>query len=359
MIQRKPVSRSPAPIMRVPLEIGSVGDRQAGGLPGPDAWKRARPWFRWCDYLSQRETEALVSLTGTPGDGQGTEVPALETSAVLASAEDRVVGEAVAALERRHLAHQQASSPEERRRYLRDLFGLVVRCAQEGDAEPIIASSGQFAADRFADGFEIAESQGIFNVLQEVLWSHVASTFAGDQRIEALRLVNAILGAGKDALARTYVALASRERGHLGEQPAAPREGGEAATGGSRAGAAGLAGAAVKTGIRGHVGVITLDDQRRRNALSAQMANGITAAFGSLRADGVRAVVLRAAAGMHVWSAGQDINELPRGRVTRSPTTTRLNSCSAPSAASPLRSLPWCTGRCGAGRSTWCSAVIW
>ena len=42
------------------------------------------------------------------------------------------------------------------------------------------------------------------------------------------------------------------------------------------------------------------------------MANGIDAALGSLQAQHVRAVVLRAAAGLHVWSAGHDINELPR-----------------------------------------------
>ena len=44
------------------------------------------------------------------------------------------------------------------------------------------------------------------------------------------------------------------------------------------------------------------------------MANGIDAALGSLRAQHVRAVVLRAAAGLRVWSAGHDINELPRGK---------------------------------------------
>jgi methylmalonyl-CoA decarboxylase len=65
--------------------------------------------------------------------------------------------------------------------------------------------------------------------------------------------------------------------------------------------------------VRGQVGVITLDDERRRNALSAQTADGIVAALGALRTDGVRAVVLRAAEGMDVWSAGQDIDELPRG----------------------------------------------
>ena len=44
------------------------------------------------------------------------------------------------------------------------------------------------------------------------------------------------------------------------------------------------------------------------------MATGIIAALESLRADGVRAAVLRAAAGLRVWSAGHDIGELPRGR---------------------------------------------
>ena len=44
------------------------------------------------------------------------------------------------------------------------------------------------------------------------------------------------------------------------------------------------------------------------------MANGIVAALESLRAEGVRVAVLRAAAGLRVWSAGHDIGELPRGR---------------------------------------------
>jgi methylmalonyl-CoA decarboxylase len=66
--------------------------------------------------------------------------------------------------------------------------------------------------------------------------------------------------------------------------------------------------------VEGRVGVITLDDQHKRNAIGAQMANGIIGALESLRAKDARAVVLRAAAGMSVWSAGHDIDELPRGR---------------------------------------------
>jgi len=56
----------------------------------------------------------------------------VETSAVLASAQDRAVDEAVAALERHDQAHHRAASAGERRRYVRDLFGLVVQCVREG-----------------------------------------------------------------------------------------------------------------------------------------------------------------------------------------------------------------------------------
>jgi len=232
----------------------------------------------------------------------------VEMSVVIANAGERVVEEAAAALGRRDQAHHHAVSPEEHRRDVRDLFELVVRCVREGRAEPIIASSRQIAADRFEAGFDIAEIQGTFNVLEEVLWRHVASSLAGDQRIEALGLVNTILGAGRDALARTYVALASRGAGPL-DQPAASRD-----DGGAGGPAAGLAGGAVRAGKRGQVGVIALDNQRRRNVLSAQTVGGIVAALEGLRAEGVRAVVLRAAAGLRVWSAGHDVDELPHGR---------------------------------------------
>jgi methylmalonyl-CoA decarboxylase len=221
----------------------------------------------------------------------------VETSAVLASAEDRVVDEAVAVLEPRQSGYDQASSAEERGRYVRHLFGLVVQCVHEGHAEPVIASSRQVAVDRFRAGLDIAETGRAFNVLEEVLWREVAGALAGQQRIEALGQVHAILGAGKDALVRTYVALAGGE-------------GGESAP----AGPDGHAGAAVRTQVAGRVGVITLDDQPRRNTINARMANGIVAALERLRAENVRVAVLRAAAGLRVWSAGHDIGELPRGR---------------------------------------------
>ena len=217
------------------------------------------------------------------------------------------MNEAVAALKQRDQTPRQESRAEERRRYVQELFGFVVQCVHEGDAELVIAWSQRVAADRFVAGFDIAEIQGEFNVLGEVLSRHLVDALAGGQLIEALGLVNTVLGAGKDALARAYMALAIQGRTPLGEQPAPPRDGGGAA------GAAGLAGGVIRTDLRGQVGIIALDNKRTRNALSARTSNGIAAALESWRAVGVRAVVLRAAAGLHVWSAGHDINELPRG----------------------------------------------
>ena len=265
-------------------------------------------------------------------------------SAVLADARDRVIGEALAALNERDQAGRLASSPAERRQDMEHLFELIQRCVHEGHCEPIIGPSQRMAADHFANGIEIAEVQAAFTVLENVLWRQLADALSGDdQRLETLRLINAILGAGRDALARTYVSLASHA-GPLQGQPLpglAPPPGGAETGGTSETGTGGNAGdggtgasarhtedgrgaagagvvsdehSVIRTAIHGQVGVITLDDRHKRNAIGARMANSIVAALGSMRARKVRTVVIRAAPGMSVWSAGHDIDELPRGR---------------------------------------------
>ncbi len=274
-----------------------------------------------------------------------------EVSAVLADARDRLIGEALAALSERNQAGCLAASPAERHQDIEHLFDLIQRCVHEGHCEPITGPSRQMAADWFAAGLEIAEVQAAFTVLEEVLWRNLADAVSGDQRLGTLRLVNVILGAGRDALARTYVSLASHLGDPLPGQPAPPGQpvppglvpapgaaeaGGapEAGTGGSAGDDAngasahqpedgrGTAGAGVvpdensvvHAAVHGQVGIITLDDRRKRNAIGARLANGIVAALGSMQAQKVRTVVIRAAPGMSVWSAGHDIQELPRGR---------------------------------------------
>ena len=125
--------------------------------------------------------------------------------------------------------------------------------------------------------------------------------------MQAVGLLNAIVGAGKDAMARIYVALATRDRDGHGEQPA-----GDSSTAGGAS--EDPAGDLVRTSVVGQVGIITLEDRHKHNAVGTQLATAVITALESLRTQQVRAIVLRAAAGMHVWSAGHDIDELPPGR---------------------------------------------
>jgi methylmalonyl-CoA decarboxylase len=237
----------------------------------------------------------------------------MDVSAVLAEAEDRVVDEAVAALVEGDQPDQHRHSTEVRRRDVRQLFRLVLRCVREGSSESVIAPSGRIAAHCFAAGTDLAEVQGEFNALAEALWRHADGSLAGEQRVQAIRLVNDIVGAGKDALARTYVTLASGARNRP-DRPAALQEEDCAPAAAEGAGPDGQAEAVVRTAMVGQVGVITLEDRDKRNAIGARMVAGILTALGSLRAQDARVIVLRAAPGMKVWSAGHDIDELPRGR---------------------------------------------
>jgi methylmalonyl-CoA decarboxylase len=230
----------------------------------------------------------------------------VDTSAILASAEDQVIDEAAGALAQRDQGCQ-SPLPDRHRRNVRQLFRLVLRCVRAGRAEPIIKPSEQIAAHSYAAGIDLTEVQGAFNVLAEVLWRHLTGALDGEQLIQALSLLNAIVGAGKDATARTYVALATSGRNGHREQSA-----GEPATTGT--GSEDRAEGAVLTGLVGQVGIITLADRHKHNAIGARLASRVIAALESLRAQQARTIVLRAAAGMDVWSAGHDVDELPRGR---------------------------------------------
>ncbi len=66
--------------------------------------------------------------------------------------------------------------------------------------------------------------------------------------------------------------------------------------------------------VDGDIASITLDNPKKLNALSHALVDGIIAFLEAVPKTGVRVVVLRAASGAKVWSAGHDIDELPEGR---------------------------------------------
>lgn len=59
------------------------------------------------------------------------------------------------------------------------------------------------------------------------------------------------------------------------------------------------------------IGTITLNDTRRKNALSLDLLDELIAALERMKAERVRVVVLRAPPGVTVFSAGHDVKELP------------------------------------------------
>lgn len=67
----------------------------------------------------------------------------------------------------------------------------------------------------------------------------------------------------------------------------------------------------ISVSVDGLVGVVTLDNPPKRNALNRAMMKGLTQAFATLAAQKTRVVVVRALPDVKVWSAGHDIDELP------------------------------------------------
>lgn len=69
--------------------------------------------------------------------------------------------------------------------------------------------------------------------------------------------------------------------------------------------------ATVLTETKGPVGIVTLNNQAKRNALSKALLKDLDNALDEFEKNNTRVVILRAAAGVKVWSAGHDIKELP------------------------------------------------
>jgi methylmalonyl-CoA decarboxylase len=64
--------------------------------------------------------------------------------------------------------------------------------------------------------------------------------------------------------------------------------------------------------IRDNIGIVSLNNPRKRNALSQALVDGVLEALKEFQNRRIPVVILRAAEGSPAWSAGHDVNELPR-----------------------------------------------
>jgi len=136
----------------------------------------------------------------------------MELVTLLHESSDEILRTAAEAVERTHLKNYERAGKEQIHQRLKALFVLTTRGVQERNLGPMIAYAETIARERFAAGFDLSEVQTAFNVLEEAIWTRILKTLPPAEYGQALGLVATVLGAGKDALARTYVTLASKSK---------------------------------------------------------------------------------------------------------------------------------------------------
>src|SRR5574343_1170286 len=63
--------------------------------------------------------------------------------------------------------------------------------------------------------------------------------------------------------------------------------------------------------MRGDIGIITMNNDAQRNVLCEALVEQLVGLLAGFRENRGRVVILRANPGVHVWSAGHDVDELP------------------------------------------------
>jgi len=135
----------------------------------------------------------------------------MDTKAFLTDKRREILDAAEAGIRRNQLGHYARAGDREVRRRLRVLLDVLTEAAATRDLGPVAAYAGALAVERFDGGYDLSEVQSAFNALEEAVWSRIVAVAPADIS-EALGLVSTVLGAGKDALARTYVTLGTRAR---------------------------------------------------------------------------------------------------------------------------------------------------
>jgi hypothetical protein len=115
---------------------------------------------------------------------------------------------------RRSGTHYASADPADLRRRLEALYDQVVEAAGSRDVGGTVRYAQQLARARFSGGYDLSEVQSAINALEEAIWERIFTTLPATQLPRTLGIVSTILGLAKDALAREYVALATR--GHVG-----------------------------------------------------------------------------------------------------------------------------------------------
>jgi hypothetical protein len=133
-------------------------------------------------------------------------------SQLLKNHEKEILATAQQSVRRAHLTHYEKVGDEATYQRLQSLYRLTAEAIVDRSLESMIAYSKKIARERYEAGFDLSEVQTAFNVFEEAIWIEILKSVAPAKLAEALGLVGTALGAGKDALAREYVSLASKTK---------------------------------------------------------------------------------------------------------------------------------------------------
>ena len=135
--------------------------------------------------------------------------PGVAVDAFLKSERQTILAAAGAALTRQQMPHYSWDGDEAALRRLSALFDQLLNGLNARDLGPIVAYAERIAEERFSAGYDLSEVQVAFNALEEATWSCVLAELDASDFAEAIGSISTVLGAGKDALARRYVSLAT------------------------------------------------------------------------------------------------------------------------------------------------------
>jgi len=136
----------------------------------------------------------------------------MDLKELLKTQSGEILESAIQSLNCAHLKSYDKSSESENKKRLLNLLTLTQQCVVEKKLLPMKEYAAQIAKERFDAGFDLHEVHTAFNALEEELWNKATKNLKPENLGEALGLISTVLGAGKEELALSYVALASKTR---------------------------------------------------------------------------------------------------------------------------------------------------
>ena len=134
----------------------------------------------------------------------------MNLEALLKDRNEMIVDRAMDAMERARLPHYKALGDAETRHLVTSLFETTRLTVEIRDASTMLAQADRIAEERHSGGFDLFEVQIAFNALEESIWKEILDALDPAEQARALGLISTTLGIGKDALARGYLARATK-----------------------------------------------------------------------------------------------------------------------------------------------------